>query len=395
MNICTVIQESLEDQRSLKMFLSESCDTKIIEAYNPYFTCPLEQSGTDPTKKYSQLVKFGELLLEIALGQPVEGLPRHAELRSRDGLNRATLLTIIRERDQELVENIPQGYHNAMVECVKAKLQDDIDNGDSEVLDQASEEHRCKGVLINAIQDLEEAWGELGAQSRVRNAPWKNPNHNLEVKISANIQSGDSSARSASQHLTNAQPTPALVTHRVHAIVMSFGLSAYHRKLARAIETAEVRGIIVFAAASNYGGNRSPAFPAKMDKVLCIHASYGNGSGSGNGVNPPPNRTSENFTTLGVAVPSIWKEGEYRSGTSYAAPVAAGIAANVLQFAQSSRHVSDEVRKQVFGREGMKQIMLKMSVLMGDGYDYVSPWATLWKEGATEEGVAYEIGQAL
>lgn len=51
-------------------------------------------------------------------------------------------------------------------------------------------------------------------------------------------------------------------------------------------------------------------------------------------MNPNPVGNWDNSTTLGVAVPLKWKNKTVcKSGTSFASPVAAAIAANVLEFA--------------------------------------------------------------
>lgn len=181
----------------------------------------------------------------------------------------------------------------------------------------------------------------------------------------------------------------------VHIISMSFAFPDNQPAIKKAIENAENDGSVFFAAASNYGGNTSRLFPAKLDKVLCIHASDGHGNKSG--MDPSPKMYSENISTLGVAIPSIWKDGVYLSGTSYSTPVAAGIAANVLRFVQ---HVADagmltqEQRNEAFSRTGIKNIMLAMSEPR-DQYQYVTPWRRMWNKDAMIPDVVTKIKEAL
>ncbi|CAG2005085.1 unnamed protein product [Fusarium graminearum] len=177
----------------------------------------------------------------------------------------------------------------------------------------------------------------------------------------------------------------------VHIISMSFGLSEDNDAIENAIGKAENDGVIIFAAASNYGGNARRAFPARMDKVLCVHASDGNGNKSG--LDPSPKIDRENFSTLGVAIESIWEDDVYLSGTSYSTPVAADFAANVLRYVQHCCGLEEKYRKRAFSRVGMKNILLAMSDFR-DGYHYVTPWRKMW-DGDVAVDVAAKIKQAL
>ncbi|KAI8689253.1 Subtilisin-like protein [Fusarium keratoplasticum] len=174
------------------------------------------------------------------------------------------------------------------------------------------------------------------------------------------------------------------IAQDVHIINMSFGLSSPNWNIKAAIRRAESLGIICTAAASNYGSNQARSFPAKLDQVLCIHAGDGNGNKSG--LNPTPLPWRDNLSTLGVCIPSVWEdedEGDhYISGTSYAAPVAAGIAANVLRDAHSC--------------SGMRHIMLAMCEPQHrDGYWFVIPWRRIWSEDSTESDVVSKMKEAL
>jgi subtilisin family serine protease len=184
-------------------------------------------------------------------------------------------------------------------------------------------------------------------------------------------------------------------TFNVHIITMSFGLAEKNDAIKDAIEKAEYNGVIMFAAASNYGGNTGRAFPARLEHVLCVHASDGNGTTSG--MDPSPKMGRDNFSTLGVAIPSVTENGVYLSGTSYSTPVAAGIAANILRFVQhltDTGELAEEYRKEAFRRIGMKNILLAMSNSR-DGYHYIAPWWKMWDKTSTQQRVAWMIMEAL
>ncbi|KAK2592385.1 hypothetical protein QQS21_009904 [Conoideocrella luteorostrata] len=176
---------------------------------------------------------------------------------------------------------------------------------------------------------------------------------------------------------------------RVDLINISFGLLSDHDGIKREIELAEINGIIVCAAASNSGGNARRSFPARMDKVICVHASDGNGNKSG--MDPAPKSDSDNFSTLGVGIESVWEPGVRKSGTSFSTPILVGIIANVLQY---SGCLSDEHRRKVFSRAGMRSILRAMSV-PSDGYRYVTPWRKFWDGESTTSDIKSKIKEAL
>lgn len=82
---------------------------------------------------------------------------------------------------------------------------------------------------------------------------------------------------------------------------MSFGLFKWDSQVNDTIQEA-IHHAILFAAASNGGGNGHRTFPATHHGVLCIHASDGHGNDSG-GMNPSTESFRESWTTLGVAIP--------------------------------------------------------------------------------------------
>jgi subtilisin family serine protease len=119
---------------------------------------------------------------------------------------------------------------------------------------------------------------------------------------------------------------------------MSFGLSGWDGEVHDDIQDA-IKTSVLFAAASNGGGNGERTFPATYSGVFCIHASDGKGNDCG-GINPSTESFSDSWTTLGVAIP-FDDQSVCKSGTSYAAPIAAGTIANVFDHL---KHLRDHDR---------------------------------------------------
>ncbi|KAJ3489095.1 hypothetical protein NLG97_g6066 [Lecanicillium saksenae] len=169
-------------------------------------------------------------------------------------------------------------------------------------------------------------------------------------------------------------------------IVMSFGLGEdAHPRMAKIIEELVANGKLVFAAASNGGGNEPRAFPAKADGVFCIHVS--DGKGNKTGINPPAWPGDINFSTLGNIIPSKWQGTEvYVSGSSFAAPFAASIAANALEFIRHTLTNPNDDPGYFYRYQGMYDLFRCLSDRIDD-YDYVKPWKRhLWDEGTHWEG---------
>ncbi|KAL2071817.1 hypothetical protein VTL71DRAFT_13052 [Oculimacula yallundae] len=65
---------------------------------------------------------------------------------------------------------------------------------------------------------------------------------------------------------------------RVDIITMSFGLDKENADVQAAIRKAVFKSVIMFAAASNSGGNSEVKYPAKKDEVICVFATDGSGN---------------------------------------------------------------------------------------------------------------------
>jgi Subtilase family len=162
-------------------------------------------------------------------------------------------------------------------------------------------------------------------------------------------------------------------------IVMAFGLGQNpDPEIQLFIKTLVKEGKLIFAAASNGGGNEHRAFPAKEAGVFCIHVS--DGKGNKTGINPPC-VAGDNFSTLGFAIDSKWEGKEvYINGSSFAAPVAAAIAANALEFIRHTLTGPGDDPGYFYRYQGMRALFCCLADGM-DGYDYVKPWKRyLWDD---------------
>ena len=160
---------------------------------------------------------------------------------------------------------------------------------------------------------------------------------------------------------------------------MSFGLEKDHDGMTEAILQAASKRIIMFAAASNNGGNQDVTFPARRDEVICIYSTDGQGNSSGCNPTGPKGSNGYHFATLGAAVKSAWPRhlpgghtSKRMTGTSFSTPIAAAVAACILEFARMHR-IADDLYKLLRSREGMLLVLPQMADKR-DFLDYILPW---------------------
>ena len=164
---------------------------------------------------------------------------------------------------------------------------------------------------------------------------------------------------------------------------------------------------IMFAAASNAGKSAKRAFPAKYSPwVVGIHAS--DGKGADGGINPAP-ESGANFMTLGMGLELMERQlvfaGEtqipayktvYRSGTSFAAPIAAGVAATVLDLAARVSEINDRARNKLLWYAEMEKMFGLMSIPkpdIGGVYHFLAPWnywEMHWQANETKARLAWD-----
>lgn len=193
---------------------------------------------------------------------------------------------------------------------------------------------------------------------------------------------------------------------------MSFGwpcsdFDGYY-DLQTAIDRAYDKKVLMFAAASNSGGNLGRAYPASSSHVICVHSTdtFGNRSA----FSPTQERDRINIATVGESIQSTWPSllcdnmhKQYcvvsRSGTSYATPILACIAAFLLQYARL--HLSEEEVIAMRRKENMEALLRRCAqrgpdYKARDGYYYVE--LSLHKHnmfGQSLDGINKDICHAL
>ncbi|KAK4173798.1 peptidase S8/S53 domain-containing protein [Triangularia setosa] len=168
----------------------------------------------------------------------------------------------------------------------------------------------------------------------------------------------------------------------VDIISMSFGYRTASSEITSAIRHAFSQNVILFAAASNSGVNpRSPiSFPANLRQVICVHSSDGSGNPSPR--NPPPIPDCS-LAILGEGVAAAWPQNLYTerddmlrvaSGTSVATPIAAGLAALILEYAAQEGPEGETVTRWMQLRH-CDEMRKMMHVLARDrgGYRSIAP----------------------
>ena len=159
-------------------------------------------------------------------------------------------------------------------------------------------------------------------------------------------------------------------------------VSGYH-ELERAMKRAYFADVLIFAAASNGGGNKGRAYPVRDKHVFCIHSTDALGNRSI--FSPTPERNAYNFATVGEAVQSFWPKHlcnpdeaavKTKSGTSFATPIAASIAAFLLLYARVNLATEPEIAKGLKGYQAMESLLFEVCQSSRpktdrDGYQYL------------------------
>ncbi|KAI1750784.1 hypothetical protein F4782DRAFT_532070 [Xylaria castorea] len=181
----------------------------------------------------------------------------------------------------------------------------------------------------------------------------------------------------------------------VDIISMSFGSREHISALETAIIDCKDKAII-FASASNYGLNDPRTYPARDERVICVHAL--DGLGGFDSINPAT-EAKANYGTLGLGVRLSWQgKAECRSGTSYATPILAAISATLLDWlyyhsenAQSTLSPAQFTYLKKTAR--IREIFeTHMSEKQG-GLLYIAPWILFKSNGLSkiEDIVSIEI----
>jgi len=202
---------------------------------------------------------------------------------------------------------------------------------------------------------------------------------------------------------------------------MSFGFEEFWPEVDAAIEYAYKNNVLLLAAASNDGlGPLDPiAWPArKLGQVFCINSAdpWGNKSL----FNPPPAADNrDNFSAVGENIRSAWpldvsaqeveessekdKPGPWKrqSGTSVATPIAAALAACVMQFGRVNKTKVGEHAGKLQEYRGMRQVFLHMAgdknrYQSPDGFAFISPEKLFdLKKWSCQDTISGEIEKEL
>lgn len=164
--------------------------------------------------------------------------------------------------------------------------------------------------------------------------------------------------------------------------------------------------MIVFAAASNDGANSGHSYPAWNSHVACIYSTDGHGNRSP--FNPSPDERAASggaFSIVGQFVSGAWPSDRSQAGaspctrrmtgTSFATPVAAALAACVLGFA--SLYCKGKLEKsfiKLASHDGMRRVLTEM-VDTNDrhrSYRYLNPFKFF---GRGNDEITADIKRAL
>nr|XP_036579850.1 subtilisin-like protease [Colletotrichum truncatum]KAF6787530.1 subtilisin-like protease [Colletotrichum truncatum] len=205
---------------------------------------------------------------------------------------------------------------------------------------------------------------------------------------------GDASAQIIAEALRHAVDIWA-----VDIVVMSFGFGSRNDHLCEEIQKAAGKGVLMFAAASNGGKNRQDgiSWPAREENVICVHSADGLGNRSA--FTPSP-RDNMRIMVLGECINSAWPEKlsspnnhKHMSGTSCAAPIAAGIAATVLDYSRGFLSQKDWDRLRKTGP--MRRMFYTMrDPDSHDGYWWIKHW-TLFDPDQSDTWIQEEIKRYL
>jgi subtilisin family serine protease len=178
---------------------------------------------------------------------------------------------------------------------------------------------------------------------------------------------------------------------KVDIISLSLGFTKDDDGIREEVRLASAKSTLVFAAANNTRNEDKPVqFPARMKEVICVFSSDAYGIPSE--FNPVPNYNRANFMFPGQRIEGAWPSEKadddtfsrngttykYGDGTSCSTPIAAAVAAGVLEFAWQKR--AHEIRniKLLKHISGMSAVFLEIMVddhkARDNSYHYVKPW---------------------
>lgn len=172
----------------------------------------------------------------------------------------------------------------------------------------------------------------------------------------------------------------------VDIINMSFGWPYNHDGVRKAIDFARQNGVHMFASTSNDGLLGPPndiLYPARSDSVVGVDAADGHGEHA----RYAPSSSSQHsrgsrFSAPGLGISSPNTERTW-SGSSFACPIAAGVAALILEFArQSPLNKSPDIQTYLQETPAMLSVLRLASSEKGpNGLKFLVPWKLIGKAG--------------
>lgn len=193
-------------------------------------------------------------------------------------------------------------------------------------------------------------------------------------------------------------------------IVMSFGFERRIEIVGSAIESALKTSTppLFFAATSNDGANREMAWPAT--ELFVFGVSSTDGLGVFSSFNPPKNESSAILHAFGEGVEIMAPAGNlvrtatHISGTSYAAPTAAGLAAILLSFVRVAVRAYEKpdlieyskVPQELNKMSGMLKVLQRhMQKANETGGMSLLPWDFLKEDDVENNGILEQVTATL
>ncbi|KAL9476613.1 hypothetical protein ACSS6W_006454 [Trichoderma asperelloides] len=175
----------------------------------------------------------------------------------------------------------------------------------------------------------------------------------------------------------------------VDIITMSFGWTHVNKRISDALSFAKQHKVLMFASTTNYGfaETNSILYPGRAPEVICVDAAEDTGQLAGFAIEDISQGRIERFSAPGLGIISPIS-GEAMDGSSFACPIAAGIAALAIEFTrQFPLCDSKSVQEAVQQREGMVKILREISKQNSSSPSkFLCPWELLGDEDGVYGG---------